>query len=249
MKKQLLTLITIAMIVMSCKKDEKPSYSINQSAITLNYDKTHQFQVKLGANDIDESTLTWTSSDETVGTISQSGLFIAKKIGKTTITGKNSQSSVISEVTITPYSTLCKEPFLELGSTVSVVKSKETRILAGENATGLIYTGENAKIRNALYIFKDNSLTSAAILLANNDSLVEEAFKFFGERYTFEGKSDDNILFFSNKNLIIGLSYNADLGFNAIYVKNTTGTTSKANISAMKQSYQRGVETIIEKQL
>jgi len=83
MKKQLLTLLALAMILTSCsKKDPEPVYSLDQTALELNYDKEHQFVIKLGSKDIEESEFKWSSSDETVGFVSTSGLLTLIELGK-----------------------------------------------------------------------------------------------------------------------------------------------------------------------
>lgn len=242
MKQLLLTLITFSVVLCACsKKSDKPAYTIDQAKISLNYDKTHQFEVKQGSNIIAGSSLTWTSSDQAIGTVSAHGFFTANKIGTTTITATNASGSASAEVIINPYSTLCKEPVLEFGATFANIKSKESRGLLEEVSAGLVYAGENTKIRAIMYLFDDNrKMTSAAILLANNPpAVIAEAGTFFSERYTYQGV-EENIVIFTGTNLIVAMSYDNTLGYVALYLNNASGAgvATKAARSVIKKAYQ-----------
>ncbi|NRF40464.1 Ig-like domain-containing protein [Pedobacter foliorum] len=243
MKKQLLALLALAMILTSCsKKDPEPKYSLDQTALELNYDKKHQFVIKLGSKDIEESEFKWSLSDETVGFVSASGLFNAYRIGKTTIKAVGANVTLTSVVTIAPYSTLCAEPYIKYGATKSTVKSKETRTLQDETATALYYRGENAKIKNALYGFDNNLLQSMVLVFADTEAVVKESIKFFSERYTYLGIEDDLYLF-GNVDTFIGMGYFEKLGFCAIYLENKTGETG--NLQAAKSAVQKGKANLV----
>ncbi|MFI5157751.1 MAG: Ig-like domain-containing protein, partial [Sphingobacteriales bacterium] len=184
MKKLLLYTLSIALLLVSaCSKngDNKPTATIDAQTVSMHYDETHQYSVT------NTTGLTWTSSDATVGTIDNSGLFTAKKIGKTIIKGTSGNISVQSTVTVTPYSTMCQEPYFILGASMATIEGKETRLLYGSTATGLLYTGENSKLRYAEYIFDNTGFIEAALLLANTTDVVDEASTFFKERYTLLG--------------------------------------------------------------
>lgn len=240
MKKQLLALLTITLIISACSKKEKDQpktvYTIDKTEVSMKFDNTHQYVIKEGSTEIDASKVKFTSSNEEVGTIDQDGLFDAKRIGSTTIKAEGAGFSLTSIITVEPYSNLCKEPHYVIGIGKAAVKSNESRVLLNETTTGLVYNGENTKLRSVIYLFENNALNSAAILFQNNNSVVEESVKFFSERYQFQGESDD-VFFFANKEIVIGVSDHIDLGFNAIYLKNTTGKTSFKNLDEVKSMY------------
>jgi hypothetical protein len=241
MKKSILLLLLPALLFAACKKDDKPAPSISSETVELNFDKEHQFSIKEGSNDYSASGLTWTSSDLSVGTITASGLFKAKKIGKTTIKAEGNGISLTSEVTVKPYSTLCKEPAYTFGISINAVKALETRSLLSQTVTGLNYAGENAKVRNILYAFENGLLVSSALLIADNQASVEEAVKFLAERYTYQGESEE-VFYFSNGSVIIGLSFHETLGYNAIYIKNTVGAVS--SLQEVKRAYKNRMESL-----
>ena len=240
MKQQLLALLTITLIISSCSKKEKDPpklvYTIDKTEVSMKYDKSHQYVIKEGSTEIDASKVKFTSSNEVVGTIDQDGLFDAKRIGSTTIKAEGAGFSLTSVITVEPYSNLCKEPYYVLGIGKAAVKTQESRMLLDETATGLVYKGENTKVRTIIYLFEGSGLNSAAILFQNNTSVIEESVKFFSERYEYQGESDD-VYFFANKDVLIGVSDHVDLGFNAIYLKNTTGKTSFKNLDEVKSMY------------
>lgn len=228
MKNAFYTLLFISFIVASCsKKDPKPGYKIDSETLSLHYDETHQFEITPG---VPTSTTNWTSSDTTVGKIDQSGYFKAKKIGTVVIMGSSTDYTVKSTVTVVPYSTLCKEPFYVYNQNAATTKSQEFRTLTLQSATGLTYTGENSKLRNVLYAFENDKMTAAALLLSNSSDVISESYKFFNERYTAVDEEDNVYLFTDNKSLVVGVSVDDTLGFNAIYVDYTllSGNSLKA---------------------
>jgi hypothetical protein len=236
--KKILMLLFIAATAVSCSKnDSKPTYAIDVASVNLNYDKSHQFVVKLGNTVVDNRTLTWFSSDETVGTVDASGLFIANRIGKTTVKAEINGNSLTSEVVVNPYSSLCKEPILDFGASITAIKSKETRTLNGENATLLRFAGENAKLRDVRYFFDVTGLKHAMLLITETNAVVEESAKFLSERYDFLGE-DDDIYVFGDKNVLIGVSVQPDLGFNFLYLKNTSGVTGKSAVQMIQKTYK-----------
>lgn len=216
MKNFIYPLFIISIIIVSCsKKDAKPGFKIDSENISLHYDGSHQFEI---TPDAQTTSTTWSSSDTTVGKINQSGYFTAKKIGTVTVTGTSASYTLKSTVTVTPYSTMCKEPFYQMGQNMASTKNREFRTLTFQSATGLTYAGENSKLRDVLYAYDNDSMTAAALLLGNTPDVAAEAYKFFNERYT-PLEAEENISFFTdNKNLIIGVSVDDTLGFNAIYV-------------------------------
>lgn len=231
-------LLFIAATAVSCSKnDSKPSYAIDMTSVNLNYDKEHQYVVKSGNTVIDNKTLTWSSSDETVGTVGTSGLFKANRIGKTTIKAEINGLSLMSEVVVSPYSTMCKEPVLDFGVSMATIKSKETRTLNGESSVALRFAGENAKLRDVRYLFDGTGLNSAMLLITETEAIVEESARFISERYDYLGESDDMYIF-GDKKVLIAVNVHADLGFNFLYVKNTSALTGKAAIQAIQKAYK-----------
>jgi hypothetical protein len=213
-KYSIYTLLLIAVTITSCSKNE-PQANL-EGNVTLHYDETHQ----LVLTNTPTTNVTWKSSDESIGTVDNSGLFTAKKVGTVTITASGSKFKTTADVTITPYSTLCKEPALDLGKSQNAIKLKETRALANQSSDYLYFYGENSKLRYSSYHFIKGQLAASALFLANREDVVKEAVTFFKERYTLL-EVDGNTAFFSyNSILTIGLTVDSNLGFIAIYYPN-----------------------------
>jgi hypothetical protein len=223
MKSAFYALAFFALLLSSCSKKDSESkplpYKIDKENVALHYDETHQFLVTQGAVEIDAKTITWKSSDESVATIDANGKLSGKKIGMVTLTATSGSLNLKSTVTIIPYSNLCKEPYFEDGTTIATTKSKETRPLANETATSLLYTGENAKLRNAMYLFTDNKMTSGSLLLTTSTDVINESAKFYKERYTYLGMESDTYFYGDNNNLVIGILLDAQVGLMAVYIK------------------------------
>ena len=245
MKTLSLSLLTLLLFA-SCTKDKlTPTTVIDKNVVELKYDGRYQFTVTKSLKAVDASSLTWTSSDESVGTVSTLGLFIANRIGKTTINAKGTGVNVSSEITVTPYSTLFKEPVLAFGETLAYTKSKESRTLIKQVSDGLIYTGDNSSIRNVMYLFDGSILYSAIVLLANTDAVSTETVKFLMERYTYLDESD-GMHIFTNDKVAAGLSYNENMGLNIIYIKNTS---TFSNVVALKKALRNQISSVKMKQL
>ncbi|WP_083256979.1 Ig-like domain-containing protein [Arcticibacter eurypsychrophilus] len=244
--KNLYLLLLLMILFVSCNKDDlKPTTVIDKTIVELKYDGQHQFIITQGSESIDASSLIWTSSDETVGTVSSLGLFVANRIGTTTIKAKGTGINVTSEIFITPYNTIYKEPVLDFGETLAYIKSKESRTLNNEASDGLLYSGENSKVRNVMYLFEGSLLKSSIVLLANTDAVSTESVSFLMERYTYLDESD-GIYIFTNNKVAAGLSYNDNLGLNIIYIKNTSTFTS---IVALKKAFRNQISGVKMKQI
>ncbi len=230
MKSIFYSLAFIGLLLTSCSKktEETPvPYQINTENKAIHFDETHQFIITQGGVEINGKDVTWVLSDDRVATIDANGLLRGKKLGTITLAASiKGKFGLKSTVTIIPYSNLCKEPFFEEGASAATTKSREFRTLSSEAATSLFFLGENAKLRNAAYIFKDGKMTSGALLFANNQAVVDEAQKFYDERYTRLG-TENNVYFYGDGgSLVIGISIDANIGFNAIYLKGDGKTLS-----------------------
>lgn len=236
MKKQLLTLVAISLIFTACsKKESTPESTIDVTELSLNYDKQHQFTIKQGNNDIDESTYIWTSADVRVGTIEASGLFQAKRIGTTTVTATKDGKSLTSKITVSPYVYFFIEPYVSFTSNKTTIKSQETRPLetGGETTTSLLYKGENNKITNVFYGFENGLLQGSIVVFNISNILPKDLATFFVERYTLIGETN-NTYYFSKGDILVAIGETAGIGFTAIYVKNTTGNVSNISVKEAK---------------
>jgi hypothetical protein len=241
MKKTLFYALSITFLLFTAcsKKSDKLPTVIDQQTVSMHYDEIHQYSVT------NTSSLTWTSSDTTVGTISSAGLFKAKKIGTTTIKGTSGNVSAQSAVTVTPYSTMCQEPYFLPGSSIATIKGKESRVIYSSTPTTIFFTGENSKLRYAGYLFDGTGLTTSILLFANTSDIVTEAAVFFKERYTVLGTDGTVVYLAGDNNLLIGISVDATLGFNAIYVKGSghkVNSLKELNTIRLKtiQSFKKG---------
>ena len=217
-------LLPLVLLIFSCSKDKEdspePTTFIDSATLELKYDKQHQFVVTKGTEVLDASTIKWNSSDTLVGKVDTKGNFKGRKIGTTTITGTINGKTVESKITITPYSSSFKEPYLGFGADISTVKSNETRKFIAELTSSLSFEGDNSKIRAVLYLLDTSKkMTSAGIFFENSSAMVTDVTTFYKERYPINGTKDGKVAFFNDENTVgVQLSVNADLGFNAIYL-------------------------------
>lgn len=236
MKKLLLLFLAVGTLV-SCSKseDSNPEFKINQKEVKLNYDGSFNFKVENASN------VSWTSSDEFVGTIGSDGKFEAKHIGEVTITGKVGGSSVSAKVVVEPYITGVVEPFFDFTKGASSVKSYEKRKLISETSTFIYYSDANKYVTNSLYSLEGGVLKSSALMFVS--SSAENVVKFYGERYKFDGY-EDKIGFFTSKDakIMVGVTVDANLGLVALYMPNTS--KNKASIKMASKDYHSVIKNI-----
>ncbi|WP_159468018.1 Ig-like domain-containing protein [Dyadobacter sp. 3J3] len=226
--KHLLLLSVCALLFTGCSKSEdktpEPETIIDSPTIELKYDSQHQYALKKGSADVFPSTFNWISSNEKVGKVDANGLFKARKIGETTITGTAYGKNVESKVTITPYVTLFTEPYIEFGALKETIKSKEKRKLLTETATGLLYEGSSiTQTRAVLYVFTNQRLASAGILFENATSTVALSSTFLKERYPDRATIDGKVYMLNDERTWgVVLTVDPSYGYMGVYLPNST---------------------------
>lgn len=229
-KNHLLMVMVLALAsAYGCKKDspDLKSISLDKTTLSLYYDEDYSFTVSYFPADLKTPEYKWTSSNEKVATVDNAGKVNAVSVGETTITVKTTDNRLASEceVTVMPYSNLCKEPITEFGTSRSNIKNKETRTLCDETDETLLYYGENEKLRYCGYIIEAGKMTYGYLFLENSVPTYTEASTFLAERYTYLGESE-GILCYTNKIICVGLTYDDTLGYIAVYFPYTTSKQS-----------------------
>lgn len=228
MKKLLLFFVAVSTLVGCSKSDgPNPEFKINQKEVKLNFDGSFDFKVENASN------VSWSSSDEFVGTVASDGKFKAKHIGEATITGVADGKSVSAKVIVEPYVTDIIEPLITFGASKANVKSFEKRALQNETSTGLLYNGQGNKEKQVVYVFENSLLKSPALTFnANFNDIGSVLAKFYSERYTVIG-AEDGVIYFESKDKksAVAIGASASLGLSAIYLKGASAlkTFMKAN--------------------
>lgn len=106
--------------------------TLNSSSITLEKDKTHQLTATITPSNATDKSVTWSSSNTTVATVSSSGLVTAKSPGTATITCKaNDGSGVLATCTVTVTSPFILVENISLNnSSVTLEESKTHQLTA-----------------------------------------------------------------------------------------------------------------------
>ncbi len=77
------------------------SVTLNKTSLSLTKGQSEQLSATVNPDNATDKSVTWSSSDETIASVTQNGLVTAKKSGKATITAKAGEKSATCEVTIT----------------------------------------------------------------------------------------------------------------------------------------------------
>ncbi|WP_373513376.1 hypothetical protein [Persicitalea sp.] len=121
-------------------------------------------------------------------------------------------------VIVEPYSKMYAEPILKFGFTKDIIIIDEQRKKISEKDDSILYEGDNSKVRNVLYIFKDKKLSSIAVLLQNTSEVATESTTYLKERYSYLGPSN-NVYYFEDKDRVsLGVTVDPTLGLTVLYL-------------------------------
>lgn len=243
MKKLFLFLLPV--LIFSCTEKEL-FITLSDTSVTMFYDGTKQLSVSYSSDELKSKTYNYTSSDSTIVSVSKTGLVSGVSIGSATVKVTSSDGKYSAECifTVSAKSTLYKEPYTVFGSSISTVKSKETRVLFKETTTSLIYSDSDVDVRNVLYLFENGKFTSACVLLTETTSVATEVTTFLMERYMYLGVSN-SVFFFKERKTgnILGLTVDDTLGLCVLYIPPTSASsvqiqklTKSINIPAINKS-------------
>lgn len=234
----------LALIAVSCAKDDNSPLVISDIEINLKYDKQHQYSIKRGSKTLDNSSVTWELNDKNLGTVSANGLFKARKIGTSHVTVNYNGAMAQGNINVTPYSTMFTEPMAKFGASMSDIKYSEKRKILAETTDGIIYQGETNKIEGVMYLFDNNRLETAAVIFAITSTVVDEVSLFFKERYPKYGTQGDFIIFVDDdKSKAIGLTVSDDLGLVAIYTQ-SEGLLRKSNSQRLTEKQLKAISKL-----
>jgi hypothetical protein len=225
MKKVFLFLLPV--FIFSCTEKEQ-FITLSDTSVTMFYDGTKQLSVSYSSDELKSKTYNYTSSDSTIISVSKTGLVSGVSIGTATVKIASTDGKYSDECTfiISPKSTLYKEPYTVFGSTISTVKSNESRTIYSETTTALIYTDTDSDVRNVMYSFTSSKLTSSLVLLTQTTSIATEVTTFLKERYSYLGVSSSIYIFKDRKSgKGIGLTVDANLGLCVLYMPPTSSSS------------------------
>ncbi len=155
----------------------------------------------------------WLSEEPLIASISENTIN-AKRVGKTKISNEKSSFNV----TVTPKYNLYYEPCMQWGASKSTVNSfMKGYELNQQDTEGISYYGKGA-VEMYAYLFKNNKLTSSAVLL-DAEKYLEAVANFINERYVYTLEDEDNYAFYFvniEKDMAVMVSLNS-LGGN-VYI-------------------------------
>lgn len=212
MKKILLAFVVAGATMFGCSKSD-PELQINQREVKIKYDESFSFKIE------GSSSVQWSSDDDFVGKIDANGVFTAKHIGESQITGKVGDNIVSAKVIVEPKVTEITEPIYGLSTTKSQIKSFEKRKLIAETADAVGFEGGSRYESTILYIF-DNAKWSGSVVgfTTTQNDVSSKIAEFFSERYTPYTRIDD-VFFFHTKDgkHVVALGVIQSLGVSASY--------------------------------
>ncbi|MDO3695754.1 hypothetical protein QVZ41_12965 [Wenyingzhuangia sp. chi5] len=213
MKKTLL--LFIAVIGLSCTKEEFDSISLSISQKSLNTEEVYQIEAD------SNSKIIYSTENEYHSKVTPSGMVTAKFVGETNILLENAEDSKTIKIIVEPKYNTYPEPEFEFGDTKNDIihnfgENYEEISLEDEgNFTLLGYNNYFNKAPIILFVLdSDQKIASYAVLIHNE--YVTELAGFLTERYLAYAEQEETFYFinqldYENASLLLGLGvYNED---------------------------------------
>ena len=224
MRQVLLIFLALA-ILHACKQSEpEPVATVQTQGVDIRYDQSRLLEVKLGNQVLDPKSFIWKIDDETIGSVDNSGMFTAQKVGETTISITTPEGKKVSEsvIIVSPYSTLFNEPLTNWGMPLASLVKEEKRKLIERQTYSLKFEGENPSVRSVSYeLTTEKELGFSIVQLIDSPEIRSEVMTFLKERYQYvydpdnvnEGESFINY----ERNKLVKLIDDKSLGLSVIY--------------------------------
>ncbi|MFD2522548.1 hypothetical protein [Emticicia soli] len=234
----------LALIAVSCAKDDNSPLVISDVEINLKYDKQHQYSIKRGNKTLDNSAVKWELNDKNLGTMGTDGLFKARKVGTSHVNVTYNGALAQGNINVTPYSNLFTEPIMKFGSSMSDIKYLEKRKKIAETNNGIMYEGENSKIQRVAYVFDNDKLITALVIFKSTTAVAEEAGLFYKERYPKVVIGDPYIIFVDDDKIkIVGIGVDDDYGLVAIYARSDAGLRTNSS-KALTEKHRKVINEL-----
>lgn len=168
-------------VFVGCSKDDDNELVITSSKnIELTYKGTSQINCS-------DSKATYSSEDEYIAKVSESGLITASHIGETYI-DVNGKKAI--KVTVNPVYTSFIEPQFLFGATKEEVISKVGSDYNSATSSVIGYIPTSGKVKAYLYLLKDGKVSAVAMTIST--AYMESITNFLLERYIPAALSDEN---------------------------------------------------------
>lgn len=208
--------VLFSLTAVSCSDDDDndTALELNTTKVSLYQDGTKQMSVK------DNRSVTWTVDDDFVAKVDDDGLLTALFVGETRVKATDSKGkSAYASVIVNPRYNTYKEPYVEWGASRSEVLSHDTREVSSEDETLVVLNGGSDAAELVSYGFGESGLEAVIVIVKTSYSA--EIVKFLGERYRPVGANDE-IVMFSNDNVIVGVKVQNYKYLLITYIPNTT---------------------------
>lgn len=207
MKKTLL--LFIAVIALSCNKEEFDTISLN--TLEKNLNANEEYQIEANSN----SGIIYTVENEFHLEVSALGLVTAKYVGETNVLLENAEDSKTIKIIVEPKYNTYPEPEFEFGETKSDIINtfgENYEEISLEDDGNFTLLGYNNYFNKAPIIFfvldSDQKIASYAVLIHNE--YITELAGFLTERYLAYAEQDETFYFinqleYENASLLLGL--------------------------------------------
>lgn len=223
-------------LLFSCTEKEQ-FITLSDSDVTIFYDGSKQLSVNYSSDELKSKTYSYSTSDSTVVKVNESGLVSGVCIGSAIVKISSNDGKYNDECrfTVSPKSTLYKEPYTVFGASISTIKSKETRSLYSETTTSLVYTDTDTDVRNVAYLFENGKSTSALVTLTQTNAIATEVTTFLKERYQYLGVSS-GVYYFKDRKSGIGaaLQINVSFGLSVMYLPSNSSSVPAIKVSEVQ---------------
>ena len=172
------TLLLLCVLVASCQKETIPSH----------------LTVPVGSTTNLNTSGSWKSSRTFIATVTANGLISGKHVGSCTISDNKNRCTV----TVTPTTTLFKDPVTKWGVSQSYVTNQEGNDYESED-NSITYITNDAVSPARVYLFENGKLNSVGLLI--NITYAVDVVDHILERYNNIGERNNAFYFIDGKDL------------------------------------------------
>ena len=230
-----IALMAIVVLMSSCKKDsasDKNTITLSQNSVTLYHNDTYQIDATCKDN------ITYSSHNEYVASVSNSGFVTAQYVGETNVSLKSNEDSKTFKVTVAPKSNLYPEPNIEIGESMASVLQKFPK---AEIYDDFLFIDEYSNAAPELYIDLDDNRCVSAYEIWVEGEYSSELSTFIRERYKYLGVEDGVYVFINGLNentATMGVCYEYDSYYDQYMVVYIPLFSKSLDTKAIKASFE-----------
>ena len=211
-RRLLMALAVVGICMTACQK----RFGLTESSVTLHKDEKYTIGYENGTS------LVFTSDNPYVASVDDEGVVTANFVGTANVNVEASEGLEVLKVNVAPLYTVYEEPCLDFTLNRQEIHQIYISSYLGYNKQNVQFYEAGQKKYAYGYKYDDNQKILGVYVFVRAAQLAEMQ-DFLGERYFYEGKSDDNYMYSNRTDMIVTFTKyendpNFGFGYRVYYV-------------------------------